>query len=153
MIHSIGAHQSDFLWSSTLWAMAFAIVLGVPTDLIDTPLFSRMTAAGWLDYSLWVVTSALGGLAMGARRLPGAASCPVGKPVVGAEALSFFAVACPVCNKLIVLLIGTSGALTYFDPIQPLLGGASVVVLAFVVRRSFLLAARGSARVVPRSQL
>ena len=45
-----------------------------------------------------------------------------------------FAISCPVCNKLVVLALGTSGALTYFAPIQPLLGFLSVGLLLYALR-------------------
>ena len=146
---AIGGHWSEFLGRAAAWASVFAIVLAIPADLIDTPLFSRMTPATWVDYSLWALTSTLGGFVMGARRLPGAASCEVGKPTVGGEALGFLAVACPVCNKVIVVLLGASGALTYFAPIQPVIGLAGALMLAVVLRRALLLAARGTARLTP----
>jgi hypothetical protein len=43
--------------------------------------------------------------------------------------LSFLAAGCPACNKLVVLAVGTTGALDYFRPLQPLLGLASLVLL------------------------
>ena len=53
-------------------------------------------------------------------------------------ALTFFAVGCPVCNKLVVLALGFSGALTYFAPLQPALGIAAlayaVAVIGFMMR-------------------
>jgi hypothetical protein len=44
--------------------------------------------------------------------------------------LSFFAIGCPVCNKLVLLAVGTSGAMNYFAPVQPFLAGAGVLLLA-----------------------
>jgi hypothetical protein len=44
--------------------------------------------------------------------------------------LTTFAVGCPICNKLVVALIGVSGALNYWAPIQPALGALSVVLLS-----------------------
>lgn len=43
--------------------------------------------------------------------------------------LSFLAVGCPVCNKLVVLLLGLGGALQYFRPIQPVLAAAGLGLL------------------------
>ena len=43
--------------------------------------------------------------------------------------LSTFAIGCPICNKLVVALVGASGALNYWAPLQPLLGLASVAFL------------------------
>lgn len=51
-----------------------------------------------------------------------------------AAALSFFAVGCPVCNKIVLLLLGTSGAMTWFAPLQPLLAVAAVAGLAWALR-------------------
>ena len=48
--------------------------------------------------------------------------------------LSVFAVGCPVCNKLVLLLLGTSGAMTWFAPLQPALAVLSVVGLAWALR-------------------
>lgn len=50
--------------------------------------------------------------------------------------MSAFAVGCPICNKLVVAVLGVSGALNVWSPIQPLLGLASVTLLglALIVR-------------------
>ena len=40
------------------------------------------------------------------------------------------AVGCPVCNKLVLLALGASGAVSWFAPIQPFLAIASVVLMA-----------------------
>ena len=39
--------------------------------------------------------------------------------------LSFFSVGCPICNKLVVFLLGIGGAMTFFNPLRPFLGIAS----------------------------
>lgn len=44
--------------------------------------------------------------------------------------LTFFAVGCPVCNKLVLVLLGASGAMSYWAPLQPLLAVLSVGLLA-----------------------
>lgn len=36
---------------------------------------------------------------------------------------------CPVCNKLVLVLLGSSGALSYWAPLQPLIAVASVALL------------------------
>ena len=48
--------------------------------------------------------------------------------------LAFFAVGCPVCNKLVLIALGTTGAMELFAPLQPLLALASVVLLAIALR-------------------
>lgn len=57
-----------------------------------------------------------------------------GEKLLGGGLLSVFAVGCPVCNKLVVLAPGTSGALTYFAPLQPVLGFLSVGLLLYALR-------------------
>lgn len=113
-------------------AGAAAVLLGVPTDLIDTPLFVRMIPARAQDYALWAGTVALSGLIAGTFALP-APDGGEGKTLAGG-ALSYFAVGCPICNKLVVLLLGTSSALTFFAPLQLYLGLGSVVLLAWTLR-------------------
>lgn len=48
--------------------------------------------------------------------------------------LSLFAVGCPVCNKIVLLALGTSGALTWFAPVQPVLAVASIGALGWALR-------------------
>ncbi|HEY5488873.1 MAG TPA: hypothetical protein VIK00_03465, partial [Candidatus Limnocylindrales bacterium] len=57
----------------------------------------------------------------------------------------FLAIGCPVCNKIALVLLGTSGAMTVFAPIQPILGAASIVLLAGTLTWRFRLRARGGA--------
>jgi hypothetical protein len=40
-----------------------------------------------------------------------------------------------VCNKLVVAMLGVSGALTYFEPVQPLLGAAAIALTLIALRR------------------
>ena len=53
----------------------------------------------------------------------------------GGGLLSMFAVGCPACNKIAVILLGLSGALHLWAPVQPVLGVASVSMLAWALRR------------------
>ena len=48
--------------------------------------------------------------------------------------MSYFAVGCPVCNKLVVLALGTVGAREWFEPIQPYLAAGSIVLLVVALR-------------------
>jgi len=49
--------------------------------------------------------------------------------------LGLLAVGCPVCNKLVVVLLGVSGALALFAPIQPFLALGGLALLALALRR------------------
>ena len=132
-----------------LAAVAVALLIGVPTGIIDTPWYTRMTPVLWWNYPVWAVSSLLSGaLASTYIRDP---SVPLpateeGKTLTGTM-LSLFAVGCPICNKLVVLALGVSGALTWFAPIQPLLAVASLSLLAYALwaRRRAAVACRLSA--------
>lgn len=54
--------------------------------------------------------------------------------VLGGGLLSVFAIGCPICNKLVVLALDMSGALTYFAPLHPVLGFLSVGLLLYALR-------------------
>ncbi len=96
-------------------------------DLLQWP--ARRWAAAlvapvtWWPYPVLVVTASLGGL------------------------LSFFAVGCPVCNKLVVLALGTVGARRWFEPFQPARALLSIVLLVIALRSRLKSAA---SRLVPR---
>ena len=129
------------------------VLSGVPTDLIDTPLFVRMTPTEWWNYPLWVGGAVLVGLlaatyVAGPRRDHPAASH--GGKIFGGGLLSVFAVGCPVCNKLVVFALGTSGALTYFAPLQPVLGLVTLGLLLYALNAR-LAGERSCAVDVPES--
>ncbi len=48
--------------------------------------------------------------------------------------LTFFAVGCPVCNKIVLVVLGASGAMTWFAPLQPLLQVVAVGLLLWGLR-------------------
>lgn len=121
------------------FAALYALLVAVPTDLVDTPLFWREVPPTWWSWPALVVSSVLAGLLTATYvAVPGAAEAPQDeKPRRGGYVgglLTFFAVGCPVCNKLVLLALGTSGALTWFEPVQPLLSLAAIAVLAWALR-------------------
>ena len=107
------------------------ILIGVPTAIIDTPFFFRQTPVRMQDYIIWVATGLLTGLIAGTFTLSAKVSAS-GKAASGGF-LSFLSVGCPICNKLIVLLLGTSGALAYFAPAQLYIGIASLALLGWAL--------------------
>ncbi len=58
---------------------------------------------------------------------------------------AFLAIGCPVCNKVALVLLGASGALTIWAPLQPLLGAASLALLAATAAWRFRLRRDGGA--------
>ncbi|MFP4148369.1 MAG: hypothetical protein ACLFUG_12660 [Nitriliruptoraceae bacterium] len=140
-------------WSRRRWLAAAAgtagagLLLGLPTAIIPNPIFGRQIEAPAWSYLAFAVTAVLSGLLLATYvREP----APVGAPATGDEPqvndedakrftlgglLAFFAIGCPTCNKLVLLALGTSGAITWFEPVQPLLALAGIGVLVWALRR------------------
>lgn len=120
------------------FGLAWLAVSGVPTGIIETPFYVRMTPVEWWQYPLWVVAAILAGMLVATyltgpgSRSNGAAS--TGGGILGGGLLSVFAVGCPVCNKLVVLALGYTGAMSYFAPVQPVLGALSAGLLLYALR-------------------
>jgi hypothetical protein len=128
--------------TAAVGALATALVIGIPTDVIPNPVFGRPVPVTAWSYPVLVATAVLGGLLLGTyvneqgRFVTAAANeldAPAKRGSIGA-ALSFFAVGCPVCNKLVVLALGTVGAREWFEPVQPYLAVASLVLLFLALR-------------------
>lgn len=115
---------------AALGALSAGLLIGIPTGIIETSFYSRMTPVLWWNYPVWAVTSILTGtlLATYVRAEPAMPRSGAGR-LTGGGVLSAFAVGCPICNKLVVAALGVSGALTIWAPIQPLLGVGSVALL------------------------
>ena len=136
-------------WDRRRWLTALAmtavgvLVVAVPTDLIDTPAFSREVPPTWWSWPALLTSAALAGLLVATYvREPGSPDPP---PAEGERRshweggagglLTFFAVGCPVCNKLVLLALGASGAMTYFEPVQPVLSVLALLLLAWALTR------------------
>lgn len=119
------------------WAVALAaglgaaLLTGIPTVLIDNPVFGREIPPRPADYVIWIISSILTGLIAGTY----AGSSPEGaeRRTLAGGLLTYLAVGCPVCNKLVVLLLGTSGALSFFQPVQLYIGVAALLLLGWAL--------------------
>ena len=123
-------------WSPRRWVTAaaagviVALLVGLPTDVIPNPVFGRPVPVTWWSYPVLVFTAVLGGIL---------AATYVRDPELPANTGSAGAadderIGCPVCNKLVVIALGTVGARRWFEPIQPLLAGLSLVLLLVALR-------------------
>lgn len=134
-------------WAAALGAIAVALAIGIPTDVIPNPVFGRpLVDVQWWNYPVLAVTAVLGGLLLAtyvvdADPVDDADEIDVddeidapGKAGGVGGFLSFLAVGCPTCNKLVVLAIGTTGALDWFQPAQPVLAVLSLGLLAWALR-------------------
>ena len=126
-------------WSvAAAGAVATALAMGLPTDVIPNPVFDRPVPVTWWSIPALAVASILAGLLLATYVRDSAASPErLDRPgrIGGVGGLlTFFAVGCPVCNKLVVVAIGTTGAMELFAPLQQVLAIASVVLLALALR-------------------
>lgn len=112
-----------------------ALLMGVPTGIVRTSLYHRMTPVLWWNYPVWAVSAVLIGM-LAATYVTGTDG--VRRAPIAGGLLSTFAVGCPVCNKLVVAALGVSGALNVWAPVQPWLGVGSVAMLAVVLRRRII---------------
>ena len=125
-------------WPLRRWLVAAAVAvlaglaMGIPTGVVPTSFYTRMTPVVWWNYPVWAISALLAGLVAATYvRTGGAAPAAPDRSgrTLGATVLSTFAVGCPICNKLVVALIGASGALSYWAPLQPVLGVLGIALL------------------------
>ncbi|WP_263731521.1 hypothetical protein [Cellulomonas sp. SG140] len=143
--------------AAVLLTLAFAVLLGVPTVLIPNPVFGREVPPQTWSYITWVLSSVLAGLLGATYVRPSAPRRGGGRAaqaspevpesaVVAMQAaatadrpsrwgmaggvLTWFAVGCPVCNKIALLALGYAGTMRWFAPAQPVLAMAAVAMTA-----------------------
>ena len=116
-------------------AVVTALIIAIPTGIIETPWYQRMTPVLWWNYPVWALSSVMSGALVATYVRDPAVTVPItqeGKTVLGGT-LSLLAVGCPICNKLVVMAIGVSGALTWFAPLQPVLAAGALGLLAYAL--------------------
>lgn len=119
--------------AAVLAGVAWLFASGIPTGIIETPFYVRMTPVEWWNYPFWISNSLLVGL-LAATYVSGLREKGGFGGGMGGGLLTVFAIGCPVCNKLVVLALGFGGAMTYFAPVQPFLGFVSTGLLVYAVR-------------------
>ena len=123
-------------------ALGTFLLIGIPTDILPNPIFGREIPVRWWEYPVLAATVLLTAAWFGIRsaRETGVAGHAAGSDrperpalVTVGVATAWFAVACPVCNKIVLLLLGTTGALGVWAPLQPWLAALSLVLLTGAV--------------------
>lgn len=115
-------------------ALIAAVVIAVPADLIENPVFGRPIEPKPIDYVILAITSALIGLILAIRPERSEATERQETRTMFGGFISFLAVGCPVCNQIVVALVGTSGALGWWAPVQPVVGLLAVGLLLYTLR-------------------
>ena len=152
-----------FAWAIA-WALVSLLAFGLVVAIIPNPIFGRQIPPEPFAIAVWLSSAPLMGLlgaTYSAPAMPTATATLlmplVLEPARGASQRqgttlgtvagfgAFLAIGCPVCNKVALVLLGTGGAMTVFAPLQPLIGAASLVLLAGTLTWRFRLRARGRA--------
>ncbi len=164
--------ERRFALQAVLWSGASLLAFGLVAAIIPNPVFGRQIPPEPFAIAVWLVSAPLMGLVAAtytatappiasadaaAPFLPasgGAAGGTAGAVAAGTQGRTlgtvaglgaFLAIGCPVCNKIALLLLGTSGAMTVFAPLQPLLGAVSLALLAGTLAWRLRLRTRGGA--------
>ncbi|MEK6853551.1 MAG: hypothetical protein AABX64_02600 [Nanoarchaeota archaeon] len=113
--------------------LLFFVVSGIITSLLPNSFFTRMTPINTLDYIFLASSSILLGAYVGVHyyKKNTIKKCDTIATTGGIG--SFFAFACPICNKLLVFVFGATTLMTYFEPYRPILGFVSNGLLAGAV--------------------
>jgi hypothetical protein len=121
-------------------AVATFVSLGTVAALWENPIFVRMTPAGEFEIVLLGALSVLLGVYAAIRR----PFCSI-KAAGAGGVLGFLGVACPICNKILLLLFGGELLMTYYEPARIYLAAAGVLVAAVIVVHEWTLVRRQSA--------
>lgn len=148
-------------WSAAL-AIVSGVTFGIVSAMIPNPVFGRSVAPEPFAYWVWLLSAPLMGLVLATYVVPPApASTGRALPLVIGDAATierrstrlggvasfaaFLAIGCPVCNKVALVLLGASGAMSFWAPLQPIVGAASLVLLVVTAGWRLRLRANGGA--------
>ena len=138
-----------FWVAATLGTLASLVLLGLVSAIIPNPVFARTIPPDGPAIAVWIASAPLMGVLLATSlSAPRSATLAPGRDLTGSgltigSLAAFFAIGCPVCNKIVLLALGTTGALTVFAPIQPIIGIGSLVLLTVTVRWSLRRRASG----------
>jgi hypothetical protein len=115
-----------------LSGLAFFLFSGTVTAVIPNSFFRRMTQVTTLDYLFLFVTSLLVGIFVALHFFhKGNRACTAS--AVSGGIGGFVSFSCTVCNKFLVLALGTAGVLAFVEPYRPLIGLLGIGLLGFSV--------------------
>lgn len=123
-----------YVLTALLVAVLAFLAFGIPTALVETGLFKRMIPATAVDYFFLVAISLLIGAYVAFHFYK--KDLGIGKAEYAMPAgllAGILSIGCPICNAILVSLLGTAFALNVLDPARPLLGIFAVVTLSAVV--------------------
>ncbi len=148
-------------WTAVLTIVS-GLAFGLVSAMIPNPVFGRSVPPEPFAYWVWLLSAPLMGLVFATYVVPTspAPSGPARPLVMGDVAIverrtirlggvasfaAFLAIGCPVCNKVALVLLGASGAMSFWAPLQPVVGAASLVLLVITAAWRLRLRASGGA--------
>ena len=166
MTTALATIDRHFIAWTAGWSVLAMLAFGVVTAIIPNPIFGRMIPPEPFAIAVWLLSSPLMGIVAATYTSPAPPSfapvTPLGTPggagfdpaipegttlgtIAGLGA--FLAIGCPICNKIVLILLGTSGALSIYAPLQPVIGAVSLALLAGTIAWRFRLRVRGACAV------
>ena len=109
-------------------AIAMFAGLGTAAALWENPLFMRMTPTGGFEIALLLLLSVLAGIYVA---LP-VTACGIRTAGTGGV-IGFLGIACPLCNKVLVLAFGGALLMEYYEPARLYLTLGGVVLLGAAI--------------------
>lgn len=109
-------------------------VLGTVSAIWANQFFIRMTPVQGFEIPMLALLAALSGAFVALRRPVCAA-----KRATGAGILGFLGIACPVCNKILLLIFGGEVLMAYFEPVRIYVTLLSIALMAWLVWREIRL--------------
>lgn len=113
------------------------ILLGTVAALWENPLFVRMTPAGGWEIAMLAAMSLLSGVYIAIRR----PFCSI-KGASAGGILGFLGVACPVCNKVLLLIFGGELLMAYYEPVRIYVAAVGAALIAWITIREWMLVHR-----------
>jgi hypothetical protein len=145
---------------SILWTAAVLASYGLVSAIVPNPVFGRGIPPGAAAVAVWLASAPLMGFVIATYFAPPAATEVPLSPIEAREpagrgdgktlgtagsVAAFLAIGCPTCNKIALLLLGTSGAANVFGSVQPFLGALSLAMLAVTAAWRLRLRTHGAA--------
>jgi hypothetical protein len=147
-----------------VWGVVSLVAFGLGSAIIPNVVFGRQIPPEPFAIWTWIASAPLMGLVIATYTVAIPASPAFvmvdaqGNPAATAAGDrrggrlgligsigAFLAIGCPVCNKIALILLGTSGALSIWAPIQPYVAAASLVLLAATLAWRLRMRALGGA--------
>jgi hypothetical protein len=178
-VRSCPADPRFVAWA-LLGTAATLLAFGLVSAIIPNPIFGRSIPPEPFAIAVWIISAPLVGLLLATYLAPFPAPAPTTPvPLAGAAVIglpsstgpgpsderdrggslgavagfgAFLAIGCPVCNKVALVLLGASGALSVWAPLQPLIGALSVVLLVIAVAWRLRIRRRGGVCTIPLAQ-